>query len=108
MKLLLDECIPQEFRHSISDHQVETVGYAGFKGLKNGALLRRAAAAGFNAIITTDRHIPRQQNSTTIPLSIICIRSVSNDLDDLLPFVSELLRALDQLQPCTIVEITPA
>jgi hypothetical protein len=51
VKLLLDECMPLDFRHSFPDHDCHTAEWAGFKGLKNGTLMR-AEAAGYEAFIT--------------------------------------------------------
>jgi len=51
MKLLLDECVTRRVKPDFVGHDVFTVDDAGFKGLKNGDLLR-AAASRFDAIIT--------------------------------------------------------
>ncbi len=59
MKILLDESIDVEFRTRITGHDVFTVAYMGWKGLSNGALLARAAADGFDAMITTDKPMKR-------------------------------------------------
>ena len=47
MKILLDECLPLDFRHSFSRHDAHTAEWAGLKGKKNGDLLRCAEAAGY-------------------------------------------------------------
>jgi len=60
MKILLDECLPLDFRHSFSAHDAHTVHWAGLKGGKNGELLRAAEAAGYRAFLTVDRGIPHQ------------------------------------------------
>lgn len=44
MKLLLDECVPQRLRDDFPDHDVYTAETAELLGVKNGALLRAAAA----------------------------------------------------------------
>ena len=46
MKVLLDECLPLNFRHSFHDYEAHTAEWAGFKGKKNGELLRDAELAG--------------------------------------------------------------
>ena len=51
MKILLDENLPHALRHEIQGHDVFTVQFMGWSGLKNGELLARAMAAGFGAII---------------------------------------------------------
>jgi len=44
MKLLLDECVVQDFRHEIVGHDVRTVAYMRWDAIKNGELLALAAA----------------------------------------------------------------
>jgi hypothetical protein len=48
MKILLDECLPVDFRHSFPTHDVHTVQWAGLKGKKNGDLLRAAELLRFH------------------------------------------------------------
>ena len=50
MKLLLDECVTRHVKRDFVGHVVFTVDDAGFKGLKNGDLLR-AAASRFDVIV---------------------------------------------------------
>lgn len=47
MKILLDECLPIDFRHHLPGHEVHTAEWAGFKSLKNGKLLEEAETAGY-------------------------------------------------------------
>jgi len=42
VKILLDECLPVDFRHSFAKHDAHTVEWAGFKSKKNGELLLAA------------------------------------------------------------------
>jgi len=49
MKVLLDENLPHDFRHFLPGHEVFTAAYQGWTGLRNGELLARAAAEGFDA-----------------------------------------------------------
>jgi hypothetical protein len=58
MKVLLDECLPIDFRHHIAGHEVHTAQFAGFKGVKNGKLLIEAEAAGYELFLTVDQGIP--------------------------------------------------
>jgi hypothetical protein len=57
MRLPLDECVVRNLKPDLVGHEVMTVVGAGFGGMKNGALLR-AAAAGFDVFITVDRNLP--------------------------------------------------
>ena len=47
MKVALDECLPHRLRDHPPGHEVWTVRYAGFAGLKNGQLLDALEQAGF-------------------------------------------------------------
>jgi hypothetical protein len=107
MKILLDECVVQEFRHLIVGHDVYTVGYMGWSGTKNGALLNRAAAERFDALVTTDQNIEYQQNLATLPIAVVTLIAPSNDIDDLRPLVPGLLKALSQLAARSLVRVPP-
>jgi predicted nuclease of predicted toxin-antitoxin system len=61
MKVLLDECLPIDFRHELRKHEVHTAQWAGLKGKKNGELLRAAEAAGYDVFLNVDQGIPHQQ-----------------------------------------------
>jgi hypothetical protein len=39
MRILLDECLPLDFRHSFPNHDAHTAQWAGLKGSRNGELL---------------------------------------------------------------------
>src|SRR6266513_1176256 len=99
MKILLDECLPVDFRHSFPGHEAHTVQWARLKGKKNSELLQAAAAAGYDVLLTVDQGIPRQYPSGDPKLSIILIRSRTNQLEDLLPLAPAILQALESIQP---------
>lgn len=105
MKLLLDECLPLDLRHHIVGHDLFTVRYMKWSGLLNGELLERAASEGFDAFITSDRAIEREQNRTDLPLSVIFLHAKSNSLTNLLPLVPELLKRLNHLPPRVFVHV---
>src|ERR1035437_6284517 len=99
MRILLDECLPLDFRHSFPGHDAHTAEWAGLKGKKNGELLRDAELAGYEVLLTVDQGIPHQQNLAGLKLSIILIRSRTNQLEDLLPLVGAILSALETMSP---------
>ena len=72
MKILLDECLPLDFRRCFPNHDAHTVEWAGFKGEKNGELLKAAELAGYQVLLTVDQGIPHQQPHFGRSLSIIC------------------------------------
>jgi len=98
MRLLLDESVPSRLRRSLSDHYVRTVVEVGWSGIKNGKLLA-LAAVDFDAFITVDKNLPFQQNLATLPIALIVLDAVSNELPVLVPLVPALLRELASLRP---------
>ena len=99
MKILLDECLPVDFRHHLAGHAVHSAEWVGFKGLKNGDLLREAENAGYDVFITTDQGIPHQQNLPPRGISIIVIQSLTNQIEDLLPLVKAIQSKLREIRP---------
>jgi len=57
VKVLLDENLPHLLRNNLGDHDVFTVRYKGWAGLKNGELLKTAEDDGFQVFITGDQTI---------------------------------------------------
>ena len=99
MKILLDECLPVDFRHHLPGHEVHTAEWAGLKGLKNGQLLRDVESAGYDVFLTTDQGIPHQQNLVGRNISVLVVRSRTNQIEDLLLAVGAILVELKRIQP---------
>lgn len=66
MKILLDECVPARLSRSLAQYNVVTAQKAGFGGVRNGELLRLAAAE-FDAFVTVDRNLAFRQNQSIFP-----------------------------------------
>ena len=100
-EVLLDECLPVDFRRHLAGHEVHTAEWAGFKSLKNGRLLREAEDAGYEVFLTTDQGIPYQQNpaGTEGKISVLVIRSRTNQIEDLLTVVAAIQIRLANIQP---------
>jgi hypothetical protein len=107
VKILLDHCVPQPLRALLPGHDVITSGYLGWDGLQNGDLLRTAADAGFDVLLTTDKRMRYQQNLVALPLAIILINGPGTRLQDIQPLLPKVLDALRTLQPRSVVEVTP-
>ena len=105
MKILLDECLPVDFRHSFPNHETHSADWAGFKGKKNGELLLAAEVSGYRVLLTVDHGIPRQQTVAGPSLAIILIGSRTNQLEDLLPLAPAIISVLESIQPGEIVAI---
>lgn len=99
MKILLDECVPVDFRHCLTNHEVHTAEWAGFKGLKNGLLLQAAEAGGYEVLVTLDQGLPHQQDLRGRKLAFIVIRARTSQMEDLLPARDAISRILEAIRP---------
>jgi hypothetical protein len=106
MKVLLDENLPHELRLQLAGHECFTVAYMGWKGVSNGKLLRQAAEAGFEVMLTSDAGIEYQHNASEFSLSIIILVSRTNTMQDLAKLVPAVLAAMVTLQPRTIIKVS--
>jgi hypothetical protein len=108
MKLLLDECVTRPLRHDFVGHDVHTVDEAGFKGLKNGALLRRAVSDSFEVLITVGQNLVHQQNIKPLGIAVLILVAPKNTYDALKPPVPEALGALEKISPGEVVRVKAA
>lgn len=97
MRVLLDECTPRKLRRDLPGHEVRTVGEMGWGGTKNGALLLRASAE-FDARLTVDSNIEFQQNTASLPIAVIVLVAVSNDIDQLRPLMPQVCELLPTIE----------
>ena len=104
MKLLLDECVTRHLKRDLIGHEAKTVAEAGFRGLKNGALLR-AASPDFNVLITVDRNLPFQQNVSRLEIAVVILMSQGTTYPDLKPLVPNLLASLESIKPGELVRV---
>ena len=100
MKLLLDECVTRYLKRDLIGHDVSTVDEAGFKGLKNGALLK---AADGDELVTVDKSIRHQQNLRSFQIAGLLLNAKTNRYQDLQPLVPRALEAIKTLQPGSVV-----
>jgi hypothetical protein len=73
MRVLCDENIPHRLRGLLPEHEVATVGYLDWIGIKNGELLKAAEEAGFDVLITSDQGIPYRQNMAGRTLGMVIL-----------------------------------
>lgn len=93
MKVLLDECVDWRLSREIAGHDVRTVRQMGWKGLRNGELLARAAME-FDVFVTVDRNLAFQQNVNSLSIAVAILHAPTNRLADLRPLVPALCEAL--------------
>ena len=107
MRILLNEQLPRRLARHIRGHHVRTVQQQGWAGSRNGELLHRAAANGFDIFLIADQNLQFQQNLAGAKLGVIVLVAGSNKLDDLLPLVPEALAAISEARPGEIRRVGP-
>lgn len=79
--------------------EVLTVPQQGWSRTKNGALLRLAESAKFDAFLTADQSLRYQQNLAASKLRIIVFEAPSNRMEHIEPLLAETMAALREMQP---------
>lgn len=106
MRVLLDESVPRQLAPELRGHEVRTVVEAGWAGVQNSELLRRAAAAGFDAFITMDRNLEHQQNIPRLLLGVVVILARDNRIETVVPLAPSLSAAVEQLRPGVLMHVS--
>ena len=105
MRVLLDECVPTRLRQELPGHAVRTVVEMGWSGIKNGDLLKLAAAE-FDCFLTVDRNLQFQQNISALPIAVMVLHAAENDLESLRLVMPSARVALDTIKPAQLVNVT--
>ena len=100
MRVLLDEDLPHRLRLLIPEHDVVTVSYAGWKGLKNGELLSTAEAAGYRVFVTGDQKLIKQQNIKGRRIGVVVLSA--QKIGELRPHLKAINDAIDKSEPGTV------
>jgi predicted nuclease of predicted toxin-antitoxin system len=104
MRILLDACVPRRLANELPGHEVRTVPEMGWADLDDGPLLD-AMAGLFDALVTVDKNLPKQQRVQNRLFGIVVLRAKTNRLADLLPLVVALRAALEELCPGEVREL---
>jgi predicted nuclease of predicted toxin-antitoxin system len=106
MKILLDECVPRKVKFLFVAEGIfcETVRDAGWSGKENGELLSLAEQK-YEVLVTIDRNIKHQQNLAGRKISILIIRTVSNDYEDIRHLIPAAVEALQSIRSGQFVEV---
>ncbi len=100
MKVLLDENLDPRFRTLLSEHDCVTASFAGWDGMKNGALLDAAEAAGFEVFLTGDTKIPEEQNMDGRQVAIVVM--TAHELSIVRNYAPQIAAAIRSAKPGTI------
>jgi predicted nuclease of predicted toxin-antitoxin system len=94
MRILLDESVPRRLGALLAGHDVSTVSKSGWAGIKNGQLLALAAKQ-FDVLLTADQNMEYRQNISALPIRILVVVARSNRMIDILPWLPDILNALN-------------
>jgi len=100
VRALLDEDLPHKLRLLLTDHEVFTVAYMGWGGLKNGDLLRAAENGGFDVLVTGDQSMPYEQNIEGRRLAVVALSAI--ELPMLEPNIARISAAIDATRAGTV------
>ncbi|HEV2802094.1 MAG TPA: hypothetical protein VGW12_16585 [Pyrinomonadaceae bacterium] len=103
MKILFDQGTPVPLRNHLPPHTVETAYEKGWSNLKNGELLTRAEAEGFDALLPTDQNIRYQQDLAGRRISVIVL--LTTNWPRIKNNAALVVQAVDNLYPGSYVEI---
>lgn len=105
LRILIDESLPRGLASALKGHDARTVQQEGWSSIKNGDLLRAAAKAGFQVLLTPDRNLRYQQDISRAGVAVVVLRAATNRIEDLLPIVPRLLTLLLGVEPGTVTEL---
>ncbi len=103
-RVLLDENLPRQLKRALPELVVHTVPEMGWAGVKNGELLRLAAAE-FDVFLTADRNLPHQQTLDVLNLGVILLVARSTKLEDLRPLAPIILQAVVSVQAGEVLRV---
>ena len=106
MRILLDEMLPVGVADLLPDHQVTTAKAAGYAGLSNGELIRRAVADGFEILLTADRNLPAQQNIGVAKIAVVLVPG--NRVAEIARRQAALRSAITTVRAGTVVRVADA
>ena len=78
----------------------------GWGGIKNGALLEKAAKE-FDVFITGDRNLSFQQDVKQHPIAVVVLHARSTQLLDTLPLIPKVLALLPTLKRGEVADVYP-
>ncbi len=89
----------------MDDTECWTVPQIGLAGTKDTELLKKLGARDINVFITIDGNLEYQQKISGRSFGVIAIRSASNRLEDLIPFVPQIGDALLKVKPGQVIRV---
>jgi len=93
MRVLLDECMPRDFKKYLPGHECLTAPEAGLAARRtvNSFVPRRDDSTRW---VTVDRNLRYQQNVPRLPFGIVVLIAGGNRLEDVAPLAAATVAAL--------------
>ena len=107
MRVLLDEDLPTGLTRYLAPHLAQHVSERGWQGMTNGELLRAAVAAGFDALLTGDTHLPYQQDLRQHDIAVVEIRVGRLVLARLIEVAPQIVSALERAPRRALTTVAP-
>ena len=97
MKIFLDENLPLKLKESFgAAHEISTVREMNWLGKTNGELLGLVTLEGFEAFVTMDKNLPKQQNLNKFAITIFVLAGINNKLETLQSLVPQVLEKIEK------------
>ena len=106
MRLLFDEDLPYTLARHLIGFDCDTVGHLGWRGTKNGELLRRAEKAGFDVLITLDGDMAAEQNMSGRRIAVLVLKPREQGKQPLTELAGRAASTLPSLVPGEIRVLT--
>ncbi len=97
MKVLLDENLDHALGSLLAPHEVVTVAFMGWAGLKNGELLQAAEEQGIQVLLTGDTTLHLEQNLTVRRLAVVALSAIQMPI--IREHVARIVAAIDAAAP---------
>jgi hypothetical protein len=80
VRVLLDENLAHRLRKNLGAHEVLTVSFKGWAGVKNGELLRIAEENGIEVFLIGDQTVAYEQTLKGRAIAVVALSSVEWDI----------------------------
>jgi len=102
VRVLLDENLDWRLRRALLGHDVASVSLLEWRGMQDHALLKRAAEAGFQVLVTMDGKMVRKPNIARPDIALVALRAYTSCLVNAERCMPELRERLGKFQPGTL------
>ena len=107
MRILIDECLNWRLGRALTGHYVISVQRMGWSGIKNGQLLAVAEQNQFDVLLTADRNLSFQQNTTQLRLAVVVLEAPGIQLHHTQPLMPKVVALLTTLKPGQVARVGP-